>query len=414
MIRAAELAQQQRSNPFDGLADHEPGIDRAALLRQQISRVEELRSAKYENILENNPSINLIKGQARFSSPDTLIINKTDGGEQTLQADRILIATGASPAIPPVPGLDGTPYWTSTEALFAEDIPGHLIVIGSSVVAVEIAQAYRRLGAEVTILARHKLLFNEDALLGDRLAESFEREGIRVYNRTQASKVAFDNDSFSVETDHGTLEADRLLVATGRNPNTAELGLDAIGVKTRVNGAIVVDDHMRTSVEHIYAAGDCSNQPQFVYVAAAAGTRAAINMTGGEAALDLSSMPAVIFTDPQVATVGLSEGQARADGIETDSRILELENIPRALANFDTDGFVKLVIEVDSGRLIGTQILAANGGEMIQTAVLAIRNKMTVDQLANQLFPYLTMVEGLKLCALTFRKDVAELSCCAG
>jgi len=414
MIRAAELAQQQRSNPFDGLADHEPGIDRMALLRQQISRVEELRSAKYENILENNPSINLIKGQARFSSPDTLIINKTDGSEQTIKADRILIASGASPAIPPVPGLDGTPYWTSTEALFAEDIPGHLIVIGSSVVAVEIAQAYRRLGAEVTILARHKLLFNEDALLGDRLAESFEHEGIRVYNQTQASKVAFDNDSFSVETDHGTLEADRLLVATGRTPNTAELGLNAIGVETRANGAIVVDDHMRTSVEHIYAAGDCSNQPQFVYVAAAAGTRAAINMTGGEAALDLSSMPAVIFTDPQVATVGLSEEQARADGIETDSRTLELENIPRALANFDTDGFVKLVIEADSGRLIGTQILAANGGEMIQAAVLAIHNKMTVDQLANQLFPYLTMVEGLKLCAQAFRKNVAELSCCAG
>ncbi len=414
MIRAAELAQQQRSNPFDGLADHEPGIDRTALLRQQISRVEELRSAKYENILENNPSINLIKGQARFSDPDTLIINKTDGSEQTLQADRILIASGASPAIPPVPGLNGTPYWTSTEALFAEDIPGHLIVIGSSLVAVEIAQAYRRLGAEVTILARHKLLFNEDALLGDRLAESFQREGIRVYNQTQASRVAFDNDGFLVETDHGTLEADRLLVATGRTPNTAELGLDAIGVETRANGAIVVDDHMRTSVEHIYAAGDCSNQPQFVYVAAAAGTRAAINMTGGEAALDLSSMPAVIFTDPQVATVGLSEVQAGADGIETDSRTLELENIPRALANFDTDGFVKLVIEADSGRLIGTQILAANGGEMIQAAVLAIHNKMTVDQLANQLFPYLTMVEGLKLCAQIFRKDVAELSCCAG
>jgi len=414
MIRAAELAQQQRSNPFDGLADHEPGIDRAALLRQQISRVEELRSAKYENILENNPSINLIKGQARFRGSDTLIISKADGSEQTLQADRILIASGASPAIPPVPGLNGTPYWTSTEALFAEDIPGHLIVIGSSVVAVEIAQAYRRLGAEVTILARHKLLFNEDALLGDRLAESFQREGIRVYNQTQASRVAFDNDGFLVETDHGTLEADRLLVATGRTPNTAELGLDAIGVETRANGAIVVDDHMRTSVEHIYAAGDCSNQPQFVYVAAAAGTRAAINMTGGEAALDLSSMPAVIFTDPQVATVGLSEVQARADGIETDSRTLELENIPRALANFDTDGFVKLVIEADSGRLIGTQILAANGGEMIQAAVLAIHNKMTVDQLANQLFPYLTMVEGLKLCAQIFRKDVAELSCCAG
>ncbi len=414
MIRVAELAQQQRSNPFQGLADHEPGIDRAALLKQQISRVEELRSAKYESILESNPSINLIKGQARFSSSDTLIISKADGSEQTLQADRILIASGASPAIPPVPGLNETPYWTSTEALFAEDIPGHLIVIGSSVIAVEIAQAYRRLGAEVTMLARHKLLFNEDAILGDRLAESFQQEGIKVYNQTQASRVDFNDDKFIVETNYGTFKGDKLLIATGRIPNTAELGLQAIGIETGDKGAIVVDDHMRTSVEHIYAAGDCSNQPQFVYVAAAAGTRAAINMTGGETALDLSSMPAVIFTDPQVATVGLTEQAARAINIETDSRTLELEHVPRALANFDTDGFIKLVIEASSGRLIGVQILASNAGEMIQTAVLAIHNRMTIDQLANQLFPYLTMVEGLKLCAQTFSKDVKQLSCCAG
>ncbi len=414
MIRAAELAQQQRSNPYDGLADHEPDIDRSLLLQQQIARVEQLRSDKYERILESNPSINLVKGQARFSSPETLVISRADGSEQTLQADRILIASGASPAIPPVPGLNESPYWTSAEALFAEDIPDRLIVIGSSVVAVEIGQAYRRLGAEVTILARNKLLFNEDAELGDRLAESFHREDIKIYNQTQASQIDFNDDTFTVKIDHGNLEADKLLIATGRSANTGELGLEAIGIKTQSNGAIVVDDHMRSSVEHIYAAGDCSNQPQYVYVAAAAGTRAATNMMGGEVALDLSSMPAVIFTDPQVATVWLTEEQARANGIETDSRMLELENIPRALANFNTDGFVKLVIEVGSGRLLGAQILASNGGEMIQTAVLAIHNEMTVDQLANQLFPYLTMVEGLKLCAQTFRKDVSELSCCAG
>ena len=242
----------------------------------------------------------------------------------------------------------------------------------------------------------------------------FQQEGIKVYNQTQASRVDFNDDAFIVETDHGTLKGDKLLIATGRSPHTVELGLKAIGVDTLDNGAIVVDDHMRTSVEHIYAAGDCSNQPQFVYVAAAAGTRAAVNMTGGEAALDLSSMPAVIFTDPQVATVGLSEERAQALNIETDSRTLELENVPRALVNFDTDGFIKLVMEASSGRLIGVQILASSAGEIIQTAVLAIHNRMTVDQLAAQLFPYLTMVEGMKLCAQTFRRDVSQLSCCAG
>ena len=154
--------------------------------------------------------------------------------------------------------------------------------------------------------------------------------------------------------------------------------------------------------------------PQYVYVAAAAGTRAAINMTGGDATLDLSSMPAVIFTDPQVATVGLSEDQAQAQGINCISRHLDLENVPRALANFETQGFVNLVVNADNQQIIGAQILAAQAGEMIQTAVLAIANKMTIDALAGQLFPYLTMVEGIKLCAQTFAKDVSQLSCCAG
>lgn len=176
----------------------------------------------------------------------------------------------------------------------------------------------------------------------------------------------------------------------------------------------MVDEHLRTSSPNIYAGGDCTNQPQFVYVAAAAGTRAAINMMGGEATLDLTAMPAVIFTDPQIATVGLFEAAARRAGIETDSRTLTLDNVPRALANFDTRGIIKLVAEAGSGRLIGAQIVAAEGGEIVQAAALAIRNRMTVTDLAQQLFPYLTMVEGIKLCAQTFFKDVKQLSCCAG
>ena len=203
-------------------------------------------------------------------------------------------------------------------------------------------------------------------------------------------------------------------MATGRSPNTRDLNLEAAGVEVNQQGAISVDQAMRTSVPGIYAAGDCTDQPQFVYVAAAAGTRAAINMTGGDAALDLTAMPAVVFTEPQVATVGYSEADAHQDGIETDSRTLTLDNVPRALVNFDTRGFIKLVSEAGSGRLIGVQAVAPEAGELIQTAVLAIRNRMTVRELADQLFPYLTMVEGLKLAAQTFTKDVKQLSCCAG
>jgi len=417
MIRSAQLAQYQRRNPFEGLRAHEPVIDRRALLAQQVARVDQLRDAKYERLLETNESIELVRGSAAFQDAKTLVVTRPNGTIQPVTADRFLIATGSAPAIPDIPGLAEVPYWTSTEALFADAIPRHLVVIGSSAVAVEIAQAYRRLGSAVTVLARTRLLSQEDPTLGNELTKAFEAEGIRVFNKTSARRVDFNEGMFTIalnEAAEETLTSGALLVAAGRPPNTADLNLAAAGVQTADNGAIVVDDYMRTSAEHIYAAGDCTTQPQFVYVAAAAGTRASINMMGGDAALDLSAMPAVIFTDPQVATVGLSEVDAKRAGIRVESRTLDLENVPRALANFDTHGFVKLVIDTRDDRLIGAQILAPEAGEMIQSAALAIRNRMTVQELADQLFPYLTMVEGLKLCAQTFFKDVKQLSCCAG
>ncbi len=420
MIRAAHIAHLQQQHPFPGIARQKPVIDRKQLLAQQQARVDELRKAKYESILESNPDITLVKGNARFKDAQTLIVDQEHGHKSEISADRFLIATGASPSIPPIPGLAGTPYWTSTEALETAQLPRHLIVIGSSIVALELAQAFLRLGSRVTLLARHSLLFHEDPDIGAELHKILEAEGMTLLTHTQAEAVSykkglFSQGKFTIKSTAGqTLTGDRLLIATGRPPNTRDLSLEQAGVEVDNGGAIIIDAYMRTSVEHIYAAGDCTSQPQFVYVAAAAGTRAAINMTGGDAAIDLSAMPSVMFTEPQMATVGLTEAEAKKRQIKTISRTLTLENVPRALANFDTNGFIKLVMEEPSGRLLGAQILAPEAGEMIQTAVLAIHNEMTIEDLAGQMFPYLTMVEGIKLCAQTFRKDVKELSCCAG
>lgn len=415
MIRAAHIAHLRTSSPFDGgISAVAPTIQRDRLLAQQQGRVDELRHSKYEGILENTPDINLLHGEARFKDGHTLIVHLNDGSEREVSFDRCLVATGASAAIPPVSGLKDTSYWTSTEALVCDSIPPRLAVIGSSVIALELAQAFARLGSKVTILARHTLFFREDAAIGEAMTEAFHAEGIAVLTDTQASEVNYANGEFVLKTPSGELRADQLLVATGRSPNTRSLELGSAGVALSREGNIVIDNHMRTSAPDIYAAGDCTDQPQFVYVAAAAGTRAAINMTGGEAALDLTAMPTVVFTDPQVATVGMSESEANDKGIKTVSRTLSLENVPRALANFDTRGFIKLVAEAGSLRLLGVQAVTLEAGEIIQTAAIAIRTRMTVQDLADQLFPYMTMVEGLKLCAQTFTKDVKQLSCCAG
>ena len=414
MIRGAHIAHIQSQHNFSGLPLNQPVIDRKAMVLQQQKMVEELRYAKYESILESNPGISLIRGRARFKDAMTLLVSKADGSEKKIKADRILLAVGARPMIPAIDGLAGTPYWTSTEALVAEEIPEHLLVLGGSVVALELAQAFSHLGSKVTVMTRSTLLSKEDADLGSGLKKVLEDEGLTIQLNTVLNKISFGGKQFTVSTERGELDCDQLLIATGRQSNADTLALENAGVAVAANGTIIIDDHMRTNVKNIYAAGDCTDQPQYVYVAAAAGTRAARNMTGDDIALDLSAMPAVVFTSPQVATAGLTEQQATAQGMEVASRLLDLENVPRAIANMDTRGFIKLVAEKASGRIVGCQVLASEAGEIIQTAVLAISRNMTIDDLANQLFPYLTMVEGLKLTAQTFNKDVAQLSCCAG
>jgi mercuric reductase len=364
MTRAVHVAHLRRESPFDdGLPAAPSRVLRERLLAQQQGRVDELRHAKYENILESTPAISVLQGSARFRGKRTLSVELAGGGERILTFDRCLVATGASPAIPQIPGLSDTPYWTSTEALVSDSIPKRLAVIGSSVVALELVQAFARLGSHVTILARSTLLKREDPVIGEALTDAFRLEGIYILEHTQAGQVAYANGEFVLSTNHGELRTD---------------------------------------------------QPQFVYVAAAAGTRAAINMLGGAATLDLDIIPSVVFTDPQVATVGYSDAQVQQAGIAIEIRTLSLDNVPRALVNFDTSGFIKLVAEAGTGRLLGVQAVAAEAGELIQSAALTIRARMTVQALADQLFPYLTMVEGLKLAAQTFTKNVKQLSCCAG
>jgi len=413
-IRSAQLAHEQSHHPFHGLSKTVPVVDRGMLFMQQQERVEELRHAKYYKILEQYNNIEYIRGFASFVDKNTLLI-KTSNKPITLIIDKVLIASGSSPITSGISGLDGTPFWTSTEALETPILPKHLVVVGASVVAIELAQAFLRLGSKVTMLARSTLLSKEDPDIGKYLTEILEQEGMKIVEHAKISSVSFEVDTgFSVSTQKGDIvKGDRLLVATGRKANTEKLSLEKIGVHTDLQGQVLVNEYMQTSVDNIYAAGDCTTNPKYVYIAAAGGTRAAANMLGSSAKLDLSVVPRVVFSDPQVATVGLTEEQALEQGLSIVTKTLSMANVPRSLANFDTRGFIKLIAEAETGKLVGAHILCPEASEIIQIAALAISNKMTVKALSTQFFPYLTMAEGIKLCAQTFSKDVKNLSCCA-
>ncbi|NOY65994.1 MAG: FAD-dependent oxidoreductase, partial [Gammaproteobacteria bacterium] len=245
-IRGANIAYQQAHHTFAGLPLNNPVIDRKAMVSQQQEWVDKLRHAKYESILENNPGITLMRGMAQFRDASTLVVTKNDGTEKEIKADRYLLAVGARPMIPDIKGLADTPFWTSTEALIAKKIPQHLVVLGGSVVALELAQAFRHLGSEVTVMARSTLLSKEDAEIGEGLKTVFEDEGIHVQLHTVPDAVSHNGKEFVVSTKQGEVSCDQLLIATGRQSNADTLALENAKIKTTRGSKIIIDDHMRT------------------------------------------------------------------------------------------------------------------------------------------------------------------------
>jgi mercuric reductase len=291
--------------------------------------------------------------------------------------------------------------------------------VGGGDVGAELAQGFARAGVEVTIVCRRRLLPAAEPEIGEALSRYFRQEGI-----TLNCGVAYQ---FCERTDTGValcvrqdgkdeiLEAERILIATGRSPNVEHLGLANAGVAQSSNGSILVDERMRTTRAGTYAAGDVTGRDQFVYMAAYGAKIAALNALNGDSLVyDNDAMPAVVFTDPQVASIGATEQQARQAGYAVKTSVLPLDQLPRALAARDTRGLIKLVADRATDRLLGTHILAPEGCDSIQTAALAIKWGLTTKELGETIFPYLTTVEGLKLAALAFDRDLTRLSCCMG
>lgn len=414
MIRATDaIHAAHAARRFPGLVGEGRVADWRALIRAKDELIGGLRQKKYIDLLPGHNNITYIEGAAGVA----------DGGVTVngalVRAPKVILATGARPALPPIPGIHEINYLTSTTALDLETLPRSLLVVGGGFIGCELGQMFARAGVEVTIVCRSRLLPQVEPEVSDALMSFFQGEGLTLHcgvayefcrkDRTGTTLCVKDNNEL-IE-----LNADRILITTGRAPNVEALGLKESGIKQAAGGNIVVDERMRTSRHGVYAAGDVTDRDQFVYMAAYGAKLAALNALNGDSLVyDNAAMPWVVFTDPQAAGVGLSEAAARAKGFETKVSILPLDQLPRALAARDTRGLIKLVADAKTDRLLGAQILAPEGADSIQTAVLAIKHELTARNLADTIFPYLTTVEGLRLAAQAFEKDVEKLSCCAG
>lgn len=413
LLAAADLYHKAGHNPFRGVITKAEAVDLGALVQAKDELVGELRQAKYDNLAAEY-GLTILPGHGAFADPETF----TCEGRK-IRADLYLIATGASPSLPPIPGLRDAGYLTSTTALDLSELPQSLVVIGANAIGLEMGQLFSHLGARVSFLeALDRIAPFEEPEISAAFERILEDEGAQVLTGVTVTGVERDGDRRIVTFQKGTsslqLDAQEILVATGRRPNTDGMGLDLAGVELDGRGAIRVDDTMTTTNPRIFAAGDVTASPQFVYVAAAQGAVAAENaITGSGRRIDWSGLPRVTFTSPQIASVGLTAQAAQEASHAAESRTLDLSSVPRAIVNHDTRGLVKIVAEAPAGKLLGIHVLADGAGELAQAAVYAIRAGMTVQEMADAWSPYLTMAEGLRLAAQSFGKDVRRLSCCA-
>lgn len=413
LLKAGETAWLTQHHPFLGIRSSLESVDLSQIVSQKDQLVATLRQAKYADLVEDY-GFTVLSGHAQFKDKD---IVEVDG--KPISASRVLIATGASPSIPPIPGLGESGYLTSTTALELTEIPRSIAIIGANAIGLELGQFFLHVGSKVTFIdLANSIAPFEEPEISSALTNALTAQGAVIHTSANIAGVSQKGDKriihLNVDLNPHDIFVDQILVATGRRPNTSDLGLDLAGIETDSRGAIVVDEYLRTTNTKVSAAGDVTGAPQFVYVSAYEGALAVDNaLLGLNRAVDFKALPRVTFTSPQLASAGLTEAKAIEAGFDVVTSILPLDAIPRALVNHETKGLFKLVAEAGTGKLLGASIMSESAGEVIQSAVLAIKYGITTSELATTFHPYLTMVEGLKLAAQTFTRDVHKLSCCA-
>ena len=404
------------NRPFPGLhPDDGWSVDFRAVIRSKDRLVADLRKAKYADVLASLKGVEYVRGHDAFVSPHEVKV-----GKQKYQGEKFVIGTGSSPTIPPVPGIDTVDFLTNVEALSLGDRPDSMIVLGGRALGLEFAQMYQHLGTQVTVLQRSpRIVPDEEPEISRDLEKYLKEDGIEIH--TGAAVLSAEQRKgrkvlvARVGGRKRTIEADEILLATGRTPNTAGLNLPAARVEVKADQGVKVDSEMRSTAPGIFAAGDVIGKPMLETAAAKEGYIAAENALAHRGLkMDYRAVPHAVFTNPAVASVGPTDAQANADGrVRCACNTILLKQVPKPLIVEDTRGLVKIVAEAESHKILGLHLLASLAPEMIHVGVLAVKHALTLEDIIDTVHVFPTHSEAIKLAALSFFEDIDKLSCCA-
>jgi len=424
LIEAARIVWESAHPRYAGLRPVKMDFNFGELITQKQEVVHSYRDKKYQSIVYDEDKIKVFNGQARLIDKQTALID----GEK-VSGEQILIATGTRPTIPQIEGVDQVSYLTSDlltsdESQELKELPESLVIIGGGYIALELGQMFHRFGTQVTILERSQvILSNYEPEVSDALTFALRGEGIHLVTGALVECVCQRSDAeIEVTARIGekvqTFRGQKLLVATGRQPNTDNIGLDTVDVQLDNHGFVKVNDELQTNILNIWAAGDViGNQIESQLatpVGAHDGVIAAMNaLASAHRKVDHRVIPRTIFTDPQVAVVGMTDVEANGSGIRCWCGTIPLELVPRAGATHQTNGIAKMVINRDTQEVVGVSLVMPNAGEVIHEAAMALRFRARLQDYIDMIHVYPTMAEALKIAAISHFKDPAKLSCCA-
>ncbi|MGH2500479.1 MAG: mercury(II) reductase [Candidatus Limnocylindria bacterium] len=415
LLHLAELVHRPQHPGWPAVEAVRPPHDFTRAIRGTADVVTTLRGTNYIDVIEALERATYVEACARFVSP-----SEVEAEGERYRARAFLIATGSRPAVPPVTGLDAAGFWTSREALTAEELPEDLVVIGAGPTGLELAQAFLRFGSRVTVLGRAAhLLPRFEPLVADELERALTDEGMAI--RTSAAAAAVRTEGgrkvVTAEVDGETREfvCDQILVASGVRPNTEGLGLEAAGVAVDARGFVRTDERLATTTPGIFAAGDVAGHAFLETLAAKEGAVAAENgLTGSERTINYEHVPQAVFTDPQVASVGITEAEEMRRWNACSCRHVAVSRIPKAQAVGDRYGIIQLVAHPETSVIVGAHMVAPMAADLIHEAVLAVKFGLSVDDLIDTVHVFPTHAEGIKLAALAYTRDISRMACCIG